>query len=383
MTPVLRTLRVAILLASILCPGAAFAQTWVGAGPDSAPLHALAASYWNPHVLYAATSLGLFRTTDGGAHWQPATVPVDITESSVTAVAVDPYDWTTVYAGTHERGMFKSTDGGNTWRPVNTGLTGFENVTVSVLTIDPWTPATIYASTAWLSKSTDGGETWTRMDTGISTVVQAIVIDPWRPSIVYAATNGRGVFKTLDGGQLWFPLLDGLQPDPLNGGSFPSAGAIAIDPWDPETVYFSDTRGPRLYKSANGGYRWEPIGTGVPLTRALRFDPVTPTTLLAASGSGGMSRSVDGGLTWSPINEGLTSRDILALIPDSSTPATLYAATRDRGVFKTTDGGQTWFAVNTGLRGSPVNDIAIDPIWSGVYIAGLGGVHESRNHGQS
>ena len=42
--------------------------------------------------------------------------------------------------------MFKSTNGGSNWSAVNTGLT---NTVVLALAIDPATPATLYAGTAW------------------------------------------------------------------------------------------------------------------------------------------------------------------------------------------------------------------------------------------
>ena len=41
---------------------------------------------------------------------------------SINALAVDPQTPTTLYAGT-SRGVYKSTDGGTSWRAVNTGLT--------------------------------------------------------------------------------------------------------------------------------------------------------------------------------------------------------------------------------------------------------------------
>jgi hypothetical protein len=57
---------------------------------------------------------------------------------SIYTLAIDPTTPTTLYAGTAFSGLFKSTDGGSTWRAVNTGLP-----TGSILVIDPLTPTTL------------------------------------------------------------------------------------------------------------------------------------------------------------------------------------------------------------------------------------------------
>jgi photosystem II stability/assembly factor-like uncharacterized protein len=114
--------------------------------------------------------------------------------------------------------MFKSTDGGDSWQRLEFSPRG-----VTTVTIDPWTPSTLYAygrgifgNTCCLHKSTDAGVTWTHLPALTTTwTVRTIAIDPWRPSIVYAATPDS-VHKTLDGGQSWFLVPDGL-PAPSTG----------------------------------------------------------------------------------------------------------------------------------------------------------------------
>jgi photosystem II stability/assembly factor-like uncharacterized protein len=78
--------------------------------------------------------------------------------TSVNTLAVDPITSTTLYAGT-SRGVFKSTDGAANWIVANTGLPAFS---VPSLAVNPMTPTTLYAGTAGdgVYKSTDGGATW-------------------------------------------------------------------------------------------------------------------------------------------------------------------------------------------------------------------------------
>jgi photosystem II stability/assembly factor-like uncharacterized protein len=59
----------------------------------------------------------VFRTTDGGAHWN--TVNNDLTDTSIVALALHG---TTILAGTDSGGVFVSTNNGQSWRPFNDGL---------------------------------------------------------------------------------------------------------------------------------------------------------------------------------------------------------------------------------------------------------------------
>src|SRR3989442_1489791 len=94
--------------------------------------------------------------------------------------------------------------------------------------------------------------------------------------------------------------------------------------------------------------------------RALAVDPVTPATLYAGTGGGGVFKSTDGGGGWTAANTGLCNCGpdpdysyVPALAIDPQTPTTLYAGTSGSGVFKSTDGGASWSAVNTGLPNYP------------------------------
>jgi hypothetical protein len=63
---------------------------------------------------------------------------------SIQALSIDPTTPATLYAGTFGGGVYKSTDFGGTWVAANTGLT---DLSVRALAIDPTTPATLYAGT--------------------------------------------------------------------------------------------------------------------------------------------------------------------------------------------------------------------------------------------
>jgi hypothetical protein len=90
--------------------------------------------------------------------------------------------------------LFKSVDGGGSWSAANVGLT---TTFIPALAVDPLNPATVYAGTnRGVFKSVDGGGSWSAINTGLTsnTLIQALVIDPIVPTTVYAATLGGGVF---------------------------------------------------------------------------------------------------------------------------------------------------------------------------------------------
>lgn len=69
-----------------------------------------------------------------------------------------------------------------------------------------------------------------------------------------------------------------------------------------------------------------------------------PNLLYSASEHGGVIKSVDAGVTWTPINNGLSDLSVRGITPNPSDPSnTLYAVTTGgKGFHKTTDGGATW-----------------------------------------
>src|SRR5262249_40639412 len=82
-----------------------------------------------PITIYALVVSGnysAFKSTDGGASWSQ--LPLD-----ASALAIDPFNANTLYAGTYNNGVFRSTDGGATWSEFNNGLT---RIRISPLAFD-------------------------------------------------------------------------------------------------------------------------------------------------------------------------------------------------------------------------------------------------------
>ena len=122
-------------------------------------VRALAVDPLSPTTLYAGTAFGgVFRTTDGGAHWTPTALVLGT--SSIMALAVARTDPGILYAGT-TGGLIKSPDQGLHWEPI---VDEQINLTITALAVDPKDPSVLYVGTGGLPfKSADSGKSWTKL----------------------------------------------------------------------------------------------------------------------------------------------------------------------------------------------------------------------------
>jgi photosystem II stability/assembly factor-like uncharacterized protein len=169
--------------------------------------------YWTPHAIADATGTlraitaltsnrvygavtggnggtgGVYRSYDGGGTWELASNGIDAARLKyVSALAGDPTDPLTVYAGIDAGGVvFKTSDGADTWLPTNSLPT---NAGVLALAVRAAAPNEVYAGTTiGVYRSVDSGTTWSAYGlTGLRVV--AIAIDPaaGNPRIIAAVT---------------------------------------------------------------------------------------------------------------------------------------------------------------------------------------------------
>jgi DNA-binding CsgD family transcriptional regulator/photosystem II stability/assembly factor-like uncharacterized protein len=228
---------------------------------------------------------------------------------------------------------------------------GFEGKNISSMVVDPSTPTTLYAAfvdsngVGGVFKSIDSGQHWRALSNGMPNFpVYDLKIDPSMPTILYAATD-HGVFKSTDGGESFYEVSAELSRFEIN--------VLAIDPVTSTTLY-AGTYNNGLFKSMDGGRNWSAVNPGFPRFEvcALAIDPSMPAILYAGTFHG-VLKSMDGGVNWSTVNISPIDLHVCNLAIDPKTPLTVYAAIGDinhsSGVMKTVDGGLSWSAVNTGL----------------------------------
>lgn len=184
----------------------------------------------NTSTLYASTNAGLFKTLDGG-NWIARGKGLPNNGAYCVLLAIDPKNPDHLFASASQE-LFISTNGGKKWEP-----TSLSDTTIFSVTFDPSKPSTICASGAGLFKSMDGGVSWQEVENDLLTFgVGKLVIDPTNSSVLYTTVKG-GVFASVNGGQHWFEINDGLGPlfRGLNGPSV----FLSIDAKNPKTLYAS------------------------------------------------------------------------------------------------------------------------------------------------
>lgn len=285
---------------------------WVGTGENVS----------GRHVGFGA---GVYRSRDSGLTWENlglrnsdhiGMIKVDPRDSDVVFVAAQGPLW----SGGGDRGLYKTTDGGLNWRKVlGDGLgntaTDDQYTGVSEVYLDPRNPDHMYA-VSWqrfrnvavlmdggpgsgIHKSVDGGETWRELTEGLPEEDKGKIgfaISPQRPDVVYAtvelAHRSGGFYRSTDGGESWEK-----RNDYISGGTGPHYyQEIFASPHQFDRVYQMDVR---LHVTENGGTDFVVMESATKHVdhHALAFHPEDPDYLLVGN-DGGVYESLDLGKSW-------------------------------------------------------------------------------------
>jgi len=300
----------------------------------------------------------------------------------VTVLAVDPQTPANLYAAGFS-GVFKSSDSGDNWTLSSNGI---NRPSVDCLVIDPVTPTTLYAGLlqGQIVKSTDGAANWSVLANSPS-LVRAMAIDPQATGTIYAAQDQNGLQKTTDGGATWTSIGVATLP------TFPTFKALIVDPATPTTIYAGESSN-GIFKSTDGGATWAAANTGMtgPIFQVLSMaiDPKTPSTLYAVvltSGNPGLFKSTDSGGSWTNILANGTNI-IETVAVDPKTPSTIYVGQfvgTGSSALISTNGGSTFTSIQTGLPSrTTVEVFAINPSTPATLYAGtINGVYKTTNSG--
>lgn len=297
----------------------------------------------NPDIIYVATNDYIYKTRDGGQTW--ANLSQGMSHSRVIAMAVDPAYPATVYAGTKGDAVYKSHDGGQRWTSLRSGLddTTITSV-VNQFLFDPNDAQHIFlATTMGVFETKNGGEQWTKRMVGMKEVLMVVTLamDPTRPSILYAGTSG-GVYKSIDQAAHWEKVNNGLvPPEMVKTSRALNVTSIAVDPYDPGTVYAATLSG--LYKTTDAAKAWKRIGVSLAdqMIVAMVLDRSRQGVIYLA-GRDGVHRSEDGGETWKLIDSGLATTNVRAIAQSATDPKVFYAGTNGSGLYRSHDFGETW-----------------------------------------
>lgn len=366
---------------------------------------------WTPVI--GSSSGGIYfrwrRTSSSPYRWR--NMGRNLPNPAVGAFQIHPTDFRRVIVGTGDwaryagAGIFRTSDGGETWaRATITGsfgetltpraVTGMEYGLVNGTTSGQLDTNIIYASTdLGFLKSTDGGATWQRK-TVVSGVPQialnSMAADRRTPGVIYVASTQipgasglpgvlpYGVYKSTDGGERWDSSNTGLLPQNALGASL----SLAIAPSNSTILYaaISDISpgAGGIYRSTNSGGRWDrvcPIDSLLGYMRAgqgihvncIAVHPTNPNTVYA--GSVGLIKSTNGGSRWVGIDGG--HDDYLFVSFDPANSNQLYIG-NDGGIFNRNESTGAISVDVPFLGNSPLQSYGLDIGWSdgGFMISG-------------
>jgi photosystem II stability/assembly factor-like uncharacterized protein len=370
---------------------------------------ALALAPSDPAVLYVGTGqvtsrwdiaagAGVYRSADGGKSWELRGLEAS---RHIGRLWIDPRNADVVVAAAQghffgpnpERGVFRTTDGGKHWERV---LFVDENSGAADLAADPAAPDVLFASTwqvryyPWLSyftpnvgpgsgifKSADGGKTWTRLS-GHGLPAEAMgriglaVAPGSRGMRVYASIHtvgpGVGLYRSDDGGATW----QRTNADPALTGDY--TASVTVDPKNPDTLY---VMGQSIRRSTDGGksfqfFRGAPGGDDY---HFLWIDPERPERMVVGSDQGTVV-TVNDGASWSSWYNQPTGQFYHAATDDRF-PYWIYSGQQDSGtvaVASRSDYGQLTFRDWHPVGGDERDyDLPFPGDPDVVYGSGLGG----------
>ena len=90
----------------------------MGSLPVNKQVNAVVVDPRDPKIVFAAGSVGVFRSSDSGLNWQPSSEGLGT--AAITALAINPDQPDILFASTAEGALFRSDDGAQTWQSIDT-----------------------------------------------------------------------------------------------------------------------------------------------------------------------------------------------------------------------------------------------------------------------
>ena len=341
-----------------------FGVTWidVSTGLGKGGIQALLFDGTNLFAGTPADAVGVYRSTNGGANWNPAAAGLPVGKTIRGLISFGAY----VFAGTEGDGIYRSSDHGDTWAKtdINNSLLAQQYV----FTFCIKDKALFAGAGNGIYKSTDGGATFQRTLNGFPPNIGVIVysLTSSGGNVVAAATVSFSpsegidtIFYSSDDGGTWHQATVPIEPTAVtavasDGSSLAYAALFGQS---------SSVKG--LYKSTDAGITWTQ-------RQALNVD----LERLAANGNNVLAGDLFGAYYSTDFGESWTFSD-----PPGNCPfgcgiftytfrgSSIFAGD-EVGMFFSTDSGASWVPVNEGFPQCPIPDVEASCADSSYLFAG-------------
>lgn len=333
----------------------------------------------NSERIYIASVNGVYFSTNGSNNWQKS---IGLPYETLGGITIKSDK---IFAFTNGAGVFTgdiNSDGAITWDPNQKLITP---IAFAQVTVNPLNSSQIYASAypGGIFRSDDGGLTWQEKNFGMASFsvddpmrqgYYAMSISPSNPDILYLGLYEKGVYKSFNRGDTWYPV---------NGTTWQMYNkkitSIVVDASDENIVYVGTEEG--IYQTNNGGKDWLEINNGL-ASKDIKTLKQSNGRLFA--GTKGYGLFALEGSNWYPINSfgnfGVfwPMWDDRPLYQYTSTLFHPYSSNKiligtfPQGIYKTTDGGNTWKESNINWTFDGVFELVTHPdnpniVYSGTY----------------
>ncbi len=308
-------------------------------------------------------SIGILKSTDNGSTWINSGLNSDVSANEVMGfLRMHPTADSILYAGKGYR-IYKSTNFANTWEEIHNSsnyVMDFE--------FNPENPDILYACTqdnrygnVKIIKSVDGGINWsvTHQFRDTDSRIELAVTEA-NPSFVYALVSKlggelSGIYKSTDSGNTFIEVFDGtisknyllgyysdgrIDDGTLNNNNGIGwyALALAVSPTDENLLFLG---GVNTWRSRDGGVSWDissmwnndpdfNFNSTVVVhadKHCLKFNNST----LYEGNDGGIYKSLDNGLSWTDLSDGITISQIYRLGVSASSENEVITGLQDNG----------------------------------------------------
>lgn len=255
----------------------------------------------NNNILYAATSNGLYKTTDAGANWN------QMTGTSFIDIEFQPSNSSTIYGSTTSGTIYRSLNSGSSWSQVYS-ISGGNRTQLAVSSNNSLYVYAVSANSSnglkGIYRSTDGGTSFSLTYSG----------SPPNANLLNWDCN-----STSSGGQGWYDLC------------------IASDPTNANVVFVG---GVNTWKSSDGGFTWNISthwsgtcwGNASTVHADKHFYAYQPgTSTLYECNDGGIYKTSNGGNSWTHLGSGLVTSQIYRLGVAQTSSSEVIIGLQDNG----------------------------------------------------